>query len=152
MRDTIPRLAESGVTVLLSSHILAEVQQVCTAVSIIDAGVLLKAGRVRDLLGESTARTRVGVSDPDRAAGILLEAGYGVTTDGAYLLVEGHEHPDVITRQLAARDLFVHELSAVRPTLESFFLTLTGPPTRRARRPGRARGRRGRRTPARPDR
>lgn len=126
MRDTIPRLAESGVDVLLSSHILAEVQQVCTSVSILSEGTMLKTGRVRDLLGENTARTRVGVAEPDRATGVLLQAGYQVVRDGAFLIVDGHEHPDAITRHLATADLFVYEMSAIRPTLESFFLQLTG--------------------------
>lgn len=126
MRDTIPRLTDSGISVLLSSHILAEVQQVCSSVSIIDEGRLLKSGRVGDLLGESTARTRVGVAEPDRAAGLLLQAGYAVVRDGGYLLVEGHEHPEAITRLLAEDGLYVSEVSAIRPTLESFFLMLTG--------------------------
>lgn len=126
MRDTIPRLAASGVTVLLSSHILAEVQQLCSSVSIISEGTLLKAGRVEELLGESTARTRVGVAQPDRAAAILLQAGYSVVREGDLLLVEGHEHPEEIARRLAEHELFVHDLTAVRPTLETFFLNLTG--------------------------
>jgi ABC-type multidrug transport system ATPase subunit len=126
MRDTIPRLAASGVTILLSSHILAEVQQLCSAVSIIGDGTLLKAGRVADLIGESTSRTRVGVADPARAAAVLLAGGYSVVGDGQYLVVEGHEHPEVIARRLADHGLFVHELTAIRPTLETFFLQLTG--------------------------
>ena len=40
--------------------------------------------------------------------------------------MQGHEHPEEITRALAARDLYVTELSAVRPDLETFFLRLTG--------------------------
>ena len=126
MREAIPRLAESGVSVLLSSHILAEVQQVCSSVSIIDDGRLLKTGRVQDLLGESTSRTRVGVAEPERAARILTDAGYDVTTEDTDLVVEGHEHPEEVSRLLAGQGLFVHELSAVRPTLETFFLKLTG--------------------------
>lgn len=126
MRDTIPRLAESGVTVLLSSHILTEVQQVCSSVTIISDGTLLKAGKVRDLIGESTARTKVGVTDPDRAAALLLAADYRVVREGKYLVAEGHEHPEAITRLLGEHGLYPYEISAIRPTLESFFLQLTG--------------------------
>jgi len=126
MRDTIPRLSESGVSVLLSSHILAEVQQVCSSVSIIGDGRLLATGQVRDLLGESTARTKVGVAEPDRATALLLGAGFEVVREDAHLVVEGHEHPEAITRLLADHDLYVRELSAIRPTLETFFLKLTG--------------------------
>ena len=126
IRDLVRRLGESGATVLLSSHILAEVQQVCESVSIIGDGRLLASGAVEDLLGERTARTRVGVSDPDRATRVLTEAGYGVAREQATLLVDGHEHPEALTRLLAEHDLYVSELSAARPDLEEFFLRLTG--------------------------
>ena len=126
MRELLLRLSDSGVTVLLSSHVLAEVQQVCSSVSIIGDGRLLASGRVDELLGESTAHTRVGVADPRRAAMLLSAAGYAVGRDGEGLLVQGHEHPEEITRALAAHDLYVNELSVVRPDLESFFLVLTG--------------------------
>jgi ABC-2 type transport system ATP-binding protein len=126
MRDTIPRLAASGVSVLLCSHILAEVQEVCDSVSIIDEGRLLASGKVGELLGESTSRTRVGVAEPDRAVNLLVAGGYQARRDGDFLVVEGHEHPEVITRLLADDGLYVSELHAIRPTLESYFLKLTG--------------------------
>jgi ABC-type multidrug transport system ATPase subunit len=126
MRELIGRLGSSGVTVLLSSHVLAEVQQVCSSVSIIGDGALLASGTVDELLGESTAHTRVGISDPEQAAMVLTATGYAVVRDEDDLLVQGHEHPEEITRALAAHDLYVNELSAVRPDLESFFLVLTG--------------------------
>jgi ABC-2 type transport system ATP-binding protein len=126
MRELLVRLGESGVTVLLSSHVLAEVQQVCSSVSIIGDGALLASGKVADLLGENTAQTRVGVADASQASTVLVAAGFTVTPDGDDLLVQGHDHPEEITRALAAHDLYVTELSAVRPDLESFFLVLTG--------------------------
>ncbi len=126
MRETVRRLGETGVTVLLSSHILAEVQQVCASVSIIGEGRLLASGAVDELLGESVSRTRVGVADPASAERTLAAAGYSAHRDGEFLLVEGHEHPEEISRVLAESGAYVHELSAVRPDLESFFLELTG--------------------------
>jgi ABC-2 type transport system ATP-binding protein len=126
IRELIRELGESGVTVLLSSHILAEVQQVCHSVSIVGEGRLLASGRVEDLLGENVSRTRVGVSDPQGARHFLEAAGYTVTRQGDLLVVEGHEKPDEITRLLAGKGVYVSELSAIRPTLESFFLKLTG--------------------------
>lgn len=126
MRELIAGLGASGVTVLLSSHVLAEVQQLCSSVSIIGDGTLLASGKVDDLLGENTAHTRVGVRDVDQATLVLTAAGFAVTRDGDDLLVQGHDHPEEITRALAAHELYVTELSAVRPDLESFFLVLTG--------------------------
>jgi ABC-2 type transport system ATP-binding protein len=125
IRDLVRGLGESGVTVLLSSHILAEVQQVCHSVSIVGEGRLLAAGRVEDLLGQSVSRTRVRVGDQAGARHFLQTAGYAVSRDGDSFVVEGHERPAQITELLASRGLFVEELTEVRPTLESFFLSLT---------------------------
>jgi len=127
IRDMIRELGESGVTVLLSSHILAEVQQVCHSVSIIGNGRLLASGDVNELVGDKAATaTRLLISDPRPATTHLREAGYSVTSDpdGA-LLVEGATTPDDITRVLAERGLYVRELTPVRRDLESVFLQLT---------------------------
>lgn len=126
IRELIRGLGDSGVTVLLSSHILAEVQQVCHSVSILGHGRLLASGKVDDLLGEKVSRTRVGVADPQAAVRLLESAGYAVTRETDHLVVEGHDHPEQITRLLADKGVYVQELVAVRPTLESFFLKLTG--------------------------
>ncbi|ROR90407.1 ABC transporter ATP-binding protein [Nocardioides aurantiacus] len=126
IRDLVRTLGDSGVTVLLSSHILAEVQQVCHSVSIVGRGRLLASGPVQDLLGDAVSRTRLVVADPRGAQHFLETAGHTVTRDGAALLVEGHGDPARLTRLLAERGLFVSELTEVRPTLESFFLGLTG--------------------------
>src|SRR4051794_32126047 len=88
IRTMIRGLGESGVTVLLSSHILAEVQQVCHSVSIIGSGRLLASGRVDDLVGESRTRSvRVGVADPAAARHVLEADGFEVEPDGDRLLV-----------------------------------------------------------------
>lgn len=126
IRGLVRELAADGATVLLSSHNLGEVQQVCDSVSIIGEGRLLASGPVAELLGENVAQTRVEVAEPDRAAKVLSDAGYDVTRDGDQLLVGGHEHPEQVTRALAEQGLFVRELAAIRPDLESYFLQLTG--------------------------
>ena len=95
-------LGENGVTVLLSSHILAEVQQVCHSVSIIGNGRLLASGAVEDLVGEqSVKQVRVGVADPGAAQRVLETARFRVTRDGDRLLVEGADRAEHITRVLA---------------------------------------------------
>ncbi|HSE10395.1 MAG TPA: ABC transporter ATP-binding protein [Nocardioidaceae bacterium] len=125
IRTMIRELGESGVTVLLSSHILAEVQQVCDSVSIIGSGRLLASGKVDELVGSSGSTTRVGISDPTAAVGHLERAGYSVTRENGHLLVDGATRADEITRVLAAQELYVHELTPVRADLESVFLQLT---------------------------
>ncbi len=82
IRDTIRTLGESGVTVLLSSHILAEVQQVCSSVTIIGNGRMLASGKVDDLLGASTSY-RIRVPERDGAVRRLAEAGFTVAAPTA---------------------------------------------------------------------
>jgi ABC-2 type transport system ATP-binding protein len=126
IRDMVRRLGESGVTVLLSSHILAEVQQVCHSVSIIGNGRLLASGPVEELVGDNTLSVvRVYVADPEAATRHLEAAGYGVARAGDHLDVDGAEHPEDITRVLAERGLYVRALMPVRGDLESVFLQLT---------------------------
>ncbi len=131
IRDTMRRLAAGGKTVLVSSHILSEVQQIADTVSIIGRGRLLAEGDVDDILDANGGQSaRVGVGDHGRAAEILGEAGFGVTTlPGRMLSVtaRGGQEMDLaqITRLLADAGLYVFELTPVRPDLESVFLDLT---------------------------
>jgi ABC-2 type transport system ATP-binding protein len=129
IRDTIRDLGDAGVTVLLSSHILAEVQQVCTSATIIGNGRLLASGKVDELLGAHTSY-RVVVPDPPTARRVLQDAGLSVTpspVNGA-ISVETDE-PALITELLAEKGIWLTELSPLRPDLETFFLQLTAADT-----------------------
>lgn len=117
-------IAANGVTVLMSTPDLTEVQELCRSVTILLDGRLLASGLVEDLLGDSIARTRVHVRDPRGALRRLREAGYTAEQEGEELIVEGHEHPENITRVLAEESLYVDELSVIRPDLQSFFRRL----------------------------
>jgi ABC-type multidrug transport system ATPase subunit len=126
IRNTMRSLGEQGKTVLVSSHILDEVEQVADTVSIIGRGRLLASGRVADVIGDQAATSvRVGVADLVGAQRILTDGGLLVRQDGGLLVVEGATDGADITRRLAAHDLFVNELTPVRADLESVFLELT---------------------------
>jgi ABC-2 type transport system ATP-binding protein len=124
IRNTVRSLGEAGVTVLLSSHILAEVQQICDSVTIIGNGRMLASGKVDDLLGASNVY-RVRVGDSESALRRLTEAGFAVEPDHGTLQVETDRPPADITRTLGESQLWLEELTAVRPDLETFFLDLT---------------------------
>jgi ABC-2 type transport system ATP-binding protein len=126
IRETMRGLGDQGRTVLVSSHILAEVEQVADTVSIIGHGRLLASGTVAEVIGGSTAGTvKVAVDNHEAAIRILTAAGMTVRADGNYLLVDGAEHPADVTRRLAHQELYVSELVPVRADLESVFLELT---------------------------
>jgi ABC-2 type transport system ATP-binding protein len=126
VRGTMRGLAERGKTVLVSSHILAEVEQVADTVSIIARGELIASGRVADLIGGGApAVVRVGVADTAGAERVLAAQGWRVGHEGRYLMVEGGIAPAHISHALAAHQLYVDELVPVRADLESVFLELT---------------------------
>ncbi|HEX5542891.1 MAG TPA: ATP-binding cassette domain-containing protein [Micromonospora sp.] len=129
MRALMRNLAESGMTVVLSSHILGEVQMICDAVTIISLGRRVAAGPVAQVLAEhssSSLRVRLeAVTDLPLAAQALTAVGADVTLHDDHLMVTGVDKPAAITRTLAGRDLYVSELAPVTVDLESVFLELT---------------------------
>ncbi|MFI5736665.1 ATP-binding cassette domain-containing protein [Kribbella sp. NPDC051587] len=126
IRETMRGLGDRGKTVLVSSHILAEVEQVADTVSIIGHGRLLASGTVAEVIGGGTTTTvKVGVDDREAATRVLTAAGLAVRADGNYLLVDGVEHPAELTKRLADQQLYVNELVPIRADLESVFLELT---------------------------
>jgi ABC-2 type transport system ATP-binding protein len=120
-------LADGGVTVLLSSHILAEVQQVCDSVSIVSRGRHVVTGPVSEVLATGgSGEVKVRVEDTEYAATVLEEAGLTVRRESGHLMVSDVADPSWITQVLARRRLFVSELTPVGADLESVFLELTG--------------------------
>ncbi len=125
IRTTIQDLGANGVTVLLSSHILAEVQQVCTSATIIGNGRMLASGTVEDLLATSGTSYRVVVADQTAALDHLSAAGFGVAAVDGVLSVDAGRPPEEISRTLGEAGIWVAELTPVRMDLETFFLDLT---------------------------
>lgn len=125
IRNTMRQLADEGRAVLVSSHILAEVEQVADTVSIIGRGNLLAAGSVAEVIGDRVGAIWVGIADPDGAAGVLRDAGLVVRQEGEHLVVEGEPDPARITYLLAQQERYVSSLNPVRAGLESVFLELT---------------------------
>jgi ABC-2 type transport system ATP-binding protein len=130
MRSLMADLASSGMTVLLSSHILGEIQLICDSVTIISRGRRVAAGSVGDVLAQHSSesiRVRLdSVADLPAAAQLIAGVGAQVTVEPDHLLVAGLDRPARITRVLAEGGLWVSELARVTADLESVFLELTG--------------------------
>ncbi|AGL21300.1 ABC transporter ATP-binding protein [Actinoplanes sp. N902-109] len=130
MRSLMANLAASGMTVVLSSHILGEIQLICDSVTIISAGRRVAAGSVAEVLASHTSssvRVRLeAVTDLTSSAAALRDQGAQVLVEADHLMVSGLAQPSAITRTLAARGVYVSELSPVVADLESVFLELTG--------------------------
>jgi len=131
VRLTMRQLAGQGKTVLVSSHILAEVQQVADTVSIVGQGRLLAEGRVRDLLASAGGGFVVRATDPVATGELLRSAGFRLTQnpDGGLLVTLAPDGSAVdgaaLNRFLAERGIFAAELYRQTDSLEQVFLDLT---------------------------
>jgi ABC-2 type transport system ATP-binding protein len=129
VRATMRGLADEGRTVLVSSHILAEVEQVADTVSVVAHGRLVAEGTVADLLAaDGTPSVRVRVADPARAHALLAARGWGVRAEGSTLDVSGAPGPSQVNEALARGEVFADEVVVLRRDLESAFLELTAVP------------------------
>jgi ABC-type multidrug transport system ATPase subunit len=128
VRALLRRLGSEGRTVLLSSHILAEVEQTCDVVTIVHRGRCLAQGRVDEVLAAAGRPAELLVRVDDLAAGLacLRRRGFGVERVDGHLMVDLHDDgAEQVTRALAAHDLWITEMQPVRRSLEDLFLQLT---------------------------
>jgi ABC-2 type transport system ATP-binding protein len=124
LRDFLRGLAAEGRTVLVSSHVLAEVAQTADEVVIINRGRLVLQGPMHEVLARATGGTRVRSPESERLRALLEAAGLPAQAvgDGA-LVVEGA--PERVGETAAANGIVLHELGVERATLEEVFLELT---------------------------
>lgn len=134
MRATLRHLASTGKTVLISSHILGEVEQLADVVGIIAAGRLVREGPMEQmLLGESVVRVRVTVGEIESATSVLarLAPGDGVSRvpgeDGWLSVRVAPDQAVEVNRALATAGIFASGLET-GSDLESLFLSLTSGP------------------------
>ena len=132
MRDMIRVLVAEGRTVVLSSHLLDEVERTCDAVAIVDRGSVIRQGPISDLLAGTAVTLQVECSDPDRASVLVAAAGLpvSVTVDGAGLAITlpadaSRELIATIARGLINGGISVYRLQPVHTSLESWFLRVT---------------------------
>jgi ABC-2 type transport system ATP-binding protein len=131
VRALIRELAAEGSTVFLSSHLLSEVEQVCSHVGVMSRGRLVTQGTLAELRNVAAARLRVVVAAPDdvgRAAEVLGRAGLSSpeVQDGGIVALLGDARPEVVNRELVLAGVGVRELAVERPDLEDVFVSLTG--------------------------
>jgi ABC-2 type transport system ATP-binding protein len=128
IRHLVRDVAAEGATVFLSSHLLSEVEQVCTHAAVMSRGRLLAQGTIADLRAGAAPTLRVEVDDPVRAAALLQRLGVGdVTVAGAVLRGKlGITPAEECNRQLVVAGIAVRALVTETPSLEERFVALTG--------------------------
>jgi ABC-2 type transport system ATP-binding protein len=133
MRETIISLAGEGRTVVLSSHLLDEVERTCDAVAIVDHGRVIRQGPIDELIrGAGTGAVEVDCAEPTRAAQVIDQAGIaaGTTLTETGLTVTlpagaSRELVADVNRRLVRADIDVYGLQESRASLEDWFLSVT---------------------------
>jgi ABC-2 type transport system ATP-binding protein len=132
MRDMILSLVAEGRTVVLSSHLLDEVERTCDAVAIVDRGQIIRQGPISELLAGAALALQVECTEPERARALLDatnigaliqvgEAGLGIS------LPVGTARDAIaeINRILVEGGISVYRLQQIQASLESWFLSVT---------------------------
>ncbi|MET4583111.1 ABC-type multidrug transport system ATPase subunit [Conyzicola nivalis] len=128
VRSLIRSLADEGTTVFLSSHLLAEVEQVCTHVAVMSTGRLVAQGSLDELRAEGTVRITVRTPDPAEARRVLATLGLAPDGDGDEITAElpAGIQPEVVTEALVRAGVRVRGIAAAGASLEDRFVALTG--------------------------
>jgi ABC-2 type transport system ATP-binding protein len=127
VRHLVRSLAAEGTTVFLSSHLLAEVEQVCTHVAVVSLGRVLAQGTLAEIRAPNT-QLRVETAETALAASVLERFGLsspaieGTVVSAA---LDGHL-PEECCRLLVEAGVGVRSLTTVSPSLEDIFVGLTG--------------------------
>ena len=128
VRDLIRSLGTGGRTVLLSSHLLHEVEQVCDSVAILSKGKLIAQGDVADLL-RSQDQIRIKTTDNAKAVEVLSALDWleeVKTEDGEVVVAAPSDHVSELSTTLGRSDVYVTAISTGQKSLESYFLEVTG--------------------------
>ncbi len=132
MRDMILSLVAEGRTVVLSSHLLDEVERTCDAVAIVDRGNIIRQGPISELLAGAALTLQIECSDPDRARALLDGTSIGANIEsgpgGLGISLPTGTQRDVIAeinRVLVEGGISVYRLQQIQASLEEWFLQVT---------------------------
>jgi len=132
MRDMILSLVAEGRTVVLSSHLLDEVERTCDAVAIVDRGTVIRQGPISQLLAGSSFEVQIECSDPGGAGRLLEGTAFGqhmqVGPDGLAISLPEQTGRDAIAeinRLLVEGGIAVYRLQHIQASLEQWFLSVT---------------------------
>jgi len=128
VRALIREIAADGITVFVSSHLLAEVEQVCSHVGVMRTGRLVFQGPLDDLRHTGAARVRVETGDPAAAVAVLRQLGLPdpQVAEAEVSAQIGDYSIEKICADLVHAGVGVRGLAVISPSLEELFVGLTG--------------------------
>lgn len=129
VRELLKKLnQEDGITILISSHLLAEIEKLVTHVGIINKGQLLFQGTLDDLKNKQqlSVSTVFETSDHEKTIKIMTDHSLSPVFENGKIVLPslGRETIAALNRQLVASDVLVYEISIVKNDLESIFIDL----------------------------
>lgn len=128
IRELIKELAHKyEMTILISSHLLSEVDQLASQVGIIVKGKLIYQNSIQNLHKKSSPTFKIGVDNPKNAARFLQQKGWNTTIESGYLYIQ-ETKLDVISKinkELVYGGFLVHCLQENKKSLEDIYLSLT---------------------------
>ncbi len=129
VRNLIRSLAEEGITVFVSSHLLSEIEMLCSHVAVMSAGKIVAQGAIEDLRNEEPTRLIIQTEELDQATEILRKNEIGkIRIRGKQITCEVPADFDVATmnRALVSAGLSIEEIRLEKSSLEEKFVKLTG--------------------------
>jgi ABC-2 type transport system ATP-binding protein len=125
LRGLLRQLADQGRTVLVSSHLLAEVAQTVDQVVIIAGGRLVTQSTLAALTARTDQLVRVRTPQAEALRSLLADQGIHADPDGTDQLVAAGTTPEAVGQAAAAAGIVIYEMRAERSNLEDVFLQLT---------------------------
>ena len=132
MREMILSFVDEGRTVVLSSHLLDEVQRTCDSVAIVDRGTVIRQGPIAELLAGTSVVLEVECSEPERARRLIERVASGASVDlvpfGLSATLPpgtGRELIAEISRVLVEGGIDLYRIQPLQASLESWFLEVT---------------------------
>lgn len=129
IRDLITRLPEErGVTILISSHLLSEIEQIATSIGIIHKGELVYQGALQSLKAQVKGRIELEVNLPRKATDYLTRLGWNVYLDENKVCLDEITKDQVaqVIKSLVLGSFEIYDFRKITPSLENIFIDLTG--------------------------
>ncbi len=129
VRNLIRSLAAEGITIFISSHLLVEIENICSHLAVMSRGKIVAQGSIEELAASPTLNLDVTTKDGQRAVEALKTLGITATNEGAHVrsvIKADLIAPEQIVRQLVELGIGVQSFTLLAPTLEERFVGLTG--------------------------
>lgn len=129
VRNLIRLLASEGITIFISSHLLVEIEQICTHLAVMSQGKIVAQGSVEELSQAEILNLQLETAQTDLAVQGLKSLGIAATADGEKIFATvpaGQIEPERIVAVLVELGVGIKAFSLAAPTLEERFVGLTG--------------------------